>query len=318
MSLIAKAGKSSAADRETFGRRVRNDFRMNRTIYAMLLPVVLYFALFYYGPLYGLQIAFKDYSPVAGIWGSEWVGFQHFQDFFNSFYFLRLLKNTLLLSFYELIIAFPAGILLALLLNEIRMERFKKTVQTITYLPHFISVVVVVGFMVDFLARDGLINQLLAGFGIEPIAFLREPGWFRTLFIGSGVWQNVGWSSIVFLAAISNIDPSLYEAAKVDGAGRLRQMLSITIPGMAPTVIIMFILQIGTLMAVGSEKILLMYNPVTYETADVIGTYVYRKGILEASFSYSSAVGLFNAVINFTLLVFANSLSKRVSETKLW
>lgn len=318
MSMQLKSQPPYIASKLSFGKRVLRDFKMNKYIYLMLFPVVLYYAVFHYGPMYGVQIAFRDYSPTLGIWGSPWIGFKNFADFFNSFFFFRLLRNTILISFYELLFAFPAGIILALLLNEIRNERFKKTVQTITYLPHFISIVIVVGFLVDFLARDGLINHILAWFGFEPVAFMREPGWFRTLFIGSGIWQNVGWSSIIFLAAISNIDPALYEAAKVDGAGRWRQMMNITLPGMSPTVIILLILQIGSLMSVGAEKILLMYNPVTYETADVIGTYVYRKGILESSFSYSAAVGLFNAVVNFMLLILANSISKRISETKLW
>ncbi|MFK7697666.1 ABC transporter permease, partial [Paenibacillus sp. HJGM_3] len=229
------------------------------------------------------------------------------------------LRNTLLLSLYELVFAFPASIILALLLNELRSAMFKRAVQTITYMPHFISIVVISGMMVDFLARDGLINNVLSSvFGIEPIAFLQESGWFRTLYISSGIWQNIGWGSIIYLSAMSSIDPSLYEAAKVDGASRWKQTLHITLPGIMPTVIILLILQIGNFMTVGTDKILLLYNSTTYETADVIGTFVYRKGILESDFSYSAAVGLFNAVINFTLLVLANTISRRTSETKLW
>lgn len=284
----------------------------------MLLPVVAYYAIFHYGPMYGVQIAFKDYIPYLGISGSEWVGLKHFEDFFNSYYFWRILRNTIIISVLELLFAFPAPIILALLLNEIRNNRFKRTVQTITYLPHFISIVVVVGIMVDFLARDGLINNVLGMFGVEAIAYMREPEWFRTIFIGSGIWQSVGWGSIIYLAAMSNIDPTLYEASKVDGANRWRQTINITIPGIMPTIIILLILQIGNLMSVGTEKILLMYNSNTYETADVIGTYVYRKGLLESNFSFSSAIGLFNSIINFALLVFANYLSKKTTETKLW
>nr|WP_248930864.1 ABC transporter permease subunit [Paenibacillus hamazuiensis] len=298
----------------TIGR----DLRRNKLLYLMVLPVIAYYVIFDYGPMYGLQIAFKDYSPGDGIWGSPWVGFDHFVEFFNSYYFWRLIRNTLLINVYELIFGFPAPIVLALLLNELRRQYFKRIVQTITYLPHFISVVVVVGMLVDFLARDGIVNQLLSSFGIASKSYLSEPEWFRFIYVSSGIWQQVGWSSIIYLAALSNIDPTLYEAAKVDGAGRWKQMLHITIPGIMPTVIILLILKMGSMMSVGSEKILLMYNPLTYDTADVISTFVYRKGILEANYSYTAAVGLFNAVIAFTLLVLSNSISKRVSETKLW
>ncbi|WP_238403166.1 ABC transporter permease [Paenibacillus mesophilus] len=284
----------------------------------MLIPVVAYYIVFYYVPMYGLQIAFKDFSPGLGLWESPWVGFQHFESFFNSYYFWRLLRNTLLLSFYELLFGFPAPIILALLLNELRSVVFKRAVQTITYMPHFISIVVISGMLVDFLARDGLINIVLSWFGVEPIAFLGESSWFRTIFVSSNIWQSVGWGSIIYLSAMSAIDPSLYEAAKVDGASRWKQTMHITLPGIMPTVIILLILQIGTLMSVGTEKILLLYNSTTYETADVIGTFVYRKGILESDFSYSSAVGLFNSVINFILLISANAISRRTSDTKLW
>ncbi|PMC34401.1 sugar ABC transporter permease [Bacillus sp. UMB0899] len=303
----------------SFIENVIKDFRRNKVIYLMVSPVVLYYIIFQYGPMYGLQIAFKDYSPVLGFLGSPWVGFDHFIEFFNSYYFGRLLTNTILLSLYSLLFAFPAGIILALLLNEVRGRIFKRTVQTITYMPHFVSLVVIVGILFDFTARDGVVNSILVSlFGIEPIAFMREAEWFRALFIGSDIWQNVGWSSIIFLAAMSNIDPALYEAAKMDGAGRFKQMIHITLPGIMPTIVILLILLIGKFMTVGDEKILLMYNPTTYETADVIGTYVYRKGILESNFSYSAAVGLFKAVIAFTLLIIANGIARKVGDTKLW
>lgn len=305
--------------KNSFKHRAVRDLKLNKYIYLMLLPVVLYYVIFHYGPMYGLQIAFKNYAPAKGFLGSPWAGLEHFKEFFNSFYFWRLLRNTILLSFYNLLFAFPAGFILALLLNEIRQNKFKRTIQTITYMPHFISLVVIVGMLFDFLSRDGLINNMLVAlFGIEPIPFMREAGWFRTVYISSDIWQNVGWSSIIFLASISTIDPSLYEAAKIDGAGRWKQTLYITIPGMLPTFIILLILFIGRFMTVGSEKILLMYNPVIYDTADVIQTFVYRKGILEANFSYSAAVGLFNALISFTLLILANAMARRSGETKLW
>ncbi|WP_020617077.1 ABC transporter permease [Paenibacillus daejeonensis] len=306
-----------ASYKPSFRQRVVKDFRRNAMIYLMLLPVIAFYGVFHYGPMYGIQMAFKNFSAGLGIAGSPWVGFEHFQNFFSSFFFERIIVNTVLLGLYDLIFVFPASIILALLLNEVRSRIFKRTVQSITYLPHFISIVVVIGMMVDFLSMDGLINQLIRFFGGEPLSFLRLPEWFRFLYTSSAVWQGVGWGSIIYLAAIANIDPSLYEAARVDGAGRLRQVLSITIPSIMPTIIILFILRIGSLMALQDEKILLMYNPMTYETADVIGTYVYRKGVLEASYSFSAAVGLFNSLINFALLFSANYMSKRFSDTKL-
>ncbi|KRG14446.1 sugar ABC transporter permease [Virgibacillus soli] len=304
--------------KESYWRRLGKDLKRNKYIYIMALPVVIYYIIFHYGPMYGVQIAFKDFSLTEGIWGSQWIGFKHFLDFFKGFYFWRLIRNTFLINIYELLLAFPAPIILALLLNELRKMWFKRIVQTISYLPHFISVVVVVGMLVDFTTQDGLINQFLILFGIEPISFLQKPEWFRTLYIGSGIWQSIGWGSIIYLAAMSNINSELYEAAKIDGANRFKQALHVTIPGIAPIIIILLILQIGSMMSVGFEKIILMYNPLTYDTADVISTYVYRKGILEANFSFSAAVGLFNAVINLTLLVLANRISAKVSETSLW
>lgn len=307
-----------AVDKNSFKYRSLRDLRINKYVYLMLVPVVAYYVIFYYVPMYGLQIAFKDYSPGLGMWNSEWVGFRHFESFFESYYFWRLLRNTLLLSLYELLFGFPASIILALLLNELRSNVLKRFVQTVTYMPHFISIVVISGMLVDFLARDGLINNVLGLFGVEPVAYLGESSWFRTIFISSNIWQSVGWGSIIYLSAMSGIDPSLYEASRVDGASRWKQMLHVTLPGIMPTVVILLILQIGSFMTVGTDKILLLYNSTTYETADVIGTFVYRKGILESDFSYSAAVGLFNSIINFALLVLANAISRRTSDNKLW
>lgn len=319
MMLNRKSGPPvTGVDKNAFKYRAFRDLRVNKYIYLMLIPVVAYYVIFLYMPMYGLQIAFKDFSPGAGMWNSPWVGLQHFQDFFNSYYFWRLLRNTLLLSLYDLLFSFPASIILALLLNELRSNYLKRAVQTITYMPHFISIVVISGMMVDFLARDGLINNILVWFGVEPIAFLGESSWFRTIFISSNVWQSIGWGSIIYLSAMSSIDPSLYEAAKVDGASRWKQTFNVTLPGIMPIIIILLILQIGNFMSVGTDKILLLYNSTTYETADVIGTFLYRKGILEANYSYSAAVGLFNSAINFTLLVLANAISRKTSENNLW
>jgi putative aldouronate transport system permease protein len=293
---------------------ISRDLRRNKHVYLMLLPVLLYYLIFHYGPMYGAVIAFEDFNPIKGVFGSKWVGLQNFQDFFNSVYFGRLLFNTVAISVLDLIFGFPAPIILALLINELRWNPFKRLVQTVTYLPHFVSVVVVVGMMVDFFARDGLVNQLLG----TNVSYMQSAEWFRQLFVGSGIWQHVGWLSIVYLAAIATIDPQLYDAAKVDGADRFRQMWHITIPGILPTIVILLILRMGMLMSVGYEKIILMYNPLTYETADVISTYVFRRGILQADFSFSAAVGLFNSAINFALLIGANRISRRLSGHSLW
>ncbi len=316
MQTDRKAAKSARLS--TVWPTIRTDLKRHWAIYLMALPVMIYYVIFHYGPMYGLQIAFKEFSPAGGIWGSPWVGLKHFESFFNGIYFWRLIKNTILINLYELAFGFPAAIILALLLNEIRSRAFKRVVQTISYLPHFISIVIVAGMMIDFLSRTGLINQLIGAFGIEPIDFLKDPDWFRFMFVSSGIWQGVGWSSIVYLAAIATIDPTLYEAARMDGANRWKQTLHITIPGIMPTIVILFILQMGSMLTVGSEKVLLLYNPLTYETGDVISTYVYRKGVLEANYSFTAAVGLFNSVISFILIVAANSFVKRISENKLW
>ncbi|HZG87868.1 ABC transporter permease [Paenibacillus sp.] len=290
----------------------------HRYIYLMLLPVVLYYFIFHYLPLYGIIIAFKDFAPLRGIWGSPWVGFEHFEQFFQSHYFWRLLQNTVLISFYDLLFGFPAPIILALILNEVRKEKFKRFVQTVSYLPHFISLIVIVGMVVDFLARDGLVNQLLSFIGVEPIAFMQSPEWFRTIYVSSNIWQTIGWGSIIYLAALTAISPELYEASRVDGANRWKQLLHITLPGIMPTIVIMLILRVGDMMSVGHEKIILMYNPLTYETADVIASFIYRKGLLEMSYSYSTAIGLFNAAINLFLLLWVNRMARRLSGTSLW
>lgn len=290
----------------------------NRYIYIMLIPVVAYYIVIHYFPMYGLVIAFKDFSPMRGISDSPWVGFKHFEEFFGAYYFWRLLRNTVLISFYDILFGFPAPIILALLLNEVRHGLFKRLVQTISYLPHFISIVVVVGLVINFLAKDGLINSLIVTLGGDPILFMQRPEWFRTIFVGSNIWQSIGWGSIIYLAALSNIDPSLYEAAEVDGARRWAKLWHITLPGIVPIISIMLILRVGDMMTIGFEKIILMYNPLTYETADVISTFVYRKGLLEMSYSYSTAIGLFNAVISFILLIVVNRSSRRLSGSSLW
>lgn len=284
----------------------------------MLLPVLLYYVIFHYGPMYGAIIAFKDFSPRLGIWGSEWVGFEHFQAFFTGPYFWRTIKNTMLISFYQLLFGFPAPIVLALLLNEVRHALFKRTVQTVTYMPHFISLVVICGIIKDFTVSDGVMNDIIVFFGGERTTFLLEPSFFRSVYVSSGVWQHIGWGTIIFLAALTGIDQEQYEAAKIDGAGRWKQMTNVTLPGLMPTIIILLILEIGRMMNVGFEKIILLYNPGTYETADVISSYVYRVGLQDFNYSFSSAVGLFNSVINFILLICSNWLSRKFNDTSLW
>ncbi|NQX60830.1 ABC transporter permease [Paenibacillus qinlingensis] len=300
-------------------KALSRDFRKHRYLYYMIFPVILYYLIFHYVPMYGAIIAFKNYRIADGFLHSPWVGFDHFTSFFQSYYFWRLIRNTLLLNVYMLLISFPAPIIFALLINEIVGQRFKKIVQTITYLPHFISMIVVCGMITQFLAREGFITDFLVWLGMERQVLLAHPQYFRSIYIVSDIWQGVGWGSIVYLAAITGINPDLYEASRIDGANRWKQTLHITLPGILPIIVILFILKIGHMLDVGFEKIILLYNPNTYETADMISTFVYRKG-LEGSFefSYATAVGLFQAAVNFILLIMANRISKKVSENSLW
>ena len=305
-------------ERESFWIRVKKDWKRKRSLYLMVLPVILFYVLFHYKPMYGALIAFQDYNPRLGFSGSEWVGFDQFNRFFTSPYFGRLVKNTLLLSVYGILFGFPAPIILALLLNELRAKRFKKTVQTITYLPHFISLVVVTGIIKDFTQSTGLINDIIVMFGGERSSLIQNPALYRTIYIVSDIWQGIGWGSIIYLSALSGVDQQLYEAASIDGAGRWKQLIHVTLPGIAPTIVIMLIMRMGQLLGTGYEKTILLYNEATYETADVIASYIYRVGILERNWSYSTAIGLFNSVINLALLIVTNKISKRVSETSLW
>ncbi|WP_336787329.1 ABC transporter permease [Paenibacillus sp. MMO-177] len=284
----------------------------------MMLPVIAYYLIFHYIPMYGALIAFKEYSPMKGILGSDWVGLKHFHDFFGSYYFTRILKNTLVISLYSLIFEFPAPIILALLINEVRNKTFKRVAQTITYMPYFISLVVICGIITDFTNADGIINRLFMLFGYDGQAMLQKPELFRPIYILSEIWQRIGWESIIYIAALMSIDQEQYEAARIDGASRIKQIFFITLPGILPTITIMFILRMGNMLNVGFEKIILLYNPVTYNTADVISSFVYRKGLLEFGWSYSSAVGLFNSVVNLALLVTANYISRKVNKSSLW
>lgn len=287
------------------------DIKKRKNIYIMLIPILLYYIIFYYVPMFGNVIAFQDYKITKGILDSRFVGFKHFSTFLHDFYFWRLLRNTIVINLYNLVFSFPTPIILALLLNEVHNKTFKKCVQTITYMPHFISVVIVCGLVKSFVSTEGVINSVIMAFGGEGIPFLTEPKYFPTVYTVSNIWQSIGWNSIIYLSALSSIDQELYEAAAIDGASRWKQTLHITLPGLLPTISILLIMQIGQMLSVGFEKILLLYNAAIYETADVISTYVYRQGILDANYSYSAAVGLFNSIINFILLMVSNTVSKK-------
>jgi putative aldouronate transport system permease protein len=298
--------------------QIAKDFRNHRMVYAMAAPVLLFYLLFHYGPMYGALMAFKDFSSAAGIWGSRWVGFKHFESFFSSYYFFRILGNTIRISAYTILWGFPAPLLLALLLNEIRTAWFKQVVQTITYLPHFISLVVICSLIINFTSTNGIATQIVAALGGPKRNLLMESGNFTAIYVVTEIWQHLGWNAIIYLAALAAIDQELYEAAKLDGAGRLRQTFAITLPSILPTIIVLLILRMGRVMDVGFEKIILLYNPAIYESADVISSFVYRRGLVGFDYSYSAAVGLFNSAVNFTLVVCANKLGRSVNETGLW
>ena len=300
-------------------RQLWKNIRRDKALLLIVLPVVIHYLIFVYYPMYGNIIAFKDYSPVLGINGSEWVGFKYFLQFFRSPYFWRVLRNTLLISCYSILWGFPIPIIFALVTNDLRNGIFKRVVQAVSYIPYFISTVIICGMLVNFLSpSNGIVNTIIELFGGKPINFLMEPGWFRTVFIASGIWQGFGWSSIIYLAALTGINPELYEAATMDGASKLQQVIHVSVPCILPTIIVTFIMQIGTLMSVGYEKLILLYNPVTLDVADVISSYVYRTGLVEGNYSFGSAVGLFNSVINLLLVFLANRISKKASEVSLW
>ena len=299
-------------------RLIRRDWKMNKAVYLMAVPVIVYFFIFNYIPMGGILMAFEDYSIKKGIFGSTFVGFDNFIRFFNSIYCWRVIRNTLLISLYGLLFSFPFPIIFALCLNEIRNTKFKKLTQTISYLPYFISIVVVVSILQDFTSADGVLTQLAAALGDTGGALWSRPEWFRTLYIGSNIWQHLGCNSIIFISALAAIDQELYEAAVIDGAGRWKQTLYITLPELSSTIVVLLILRLGQIMNVGYEKTILMYSPATYETADVIASYVYRVGIEDADYGYSTAINFFNSVVNFLVLFVANAISRKLSETSLW
>lgn len=286
--------------------------------YLMFLPVFIYFVIFYYVPMYGIIISFQDYSPFTGFFGSPWVGLKHFKSFFDGFYFWQIMWNTLYLNILNIVFTFPFPIIFALLLNEVKNIRFKKTVQTVSYLPHFISVVVIVGIVSDFFAMDGVINKMIVALGGEAYSYMSDASYFRGIYVGSGLWQELGWNAIIYIAALSGINAELYEAATIDGAGRLRRLWHITIPGIAPTIIITLLLSMSAMLTVGFDKIFLMQNSLNTQVSEVISTYVYKRGIESGSFSFATAVGLFNNIINVILIAAVNKASKKINDVSLW
>ena len=316
MASVRTAKK--AAEKRGLREQIVLDYKKNKYILFMAIPVFLWFVIFCYLPIFGIIIAFKDYSPGLGVIASPWAGLRHFKDFLSSTYTLRIFKNTLLLNLYGLLWGFPAPIILALLLNEIRCKSFKVGVQILSYMPYFISMVVVCGIVVNFTASGGLISRLAAHFIGEEVNLLLYPRYYRSIYIASDLWQQVGWGSIIYMAALAGIDQSLYEAATIDGAGRLKQTWYVTIPGIMPTIIVLLIMRMGQVLNSGFEKTILLYTESTYDVADTIGSYTYRRGMVESNYSFSSAVGLFNSVINMLFLVAANKISRRVTESSLW
>ncbi len=294
------------------------DLRRNTFKYLIVLPVLIWMVLFCYKPMYGIVIAFQNFRPRLGVAGSEWIGLDNFVRFFTDPWFLRTLRNTLTISFLTIIFSFPVPIILALLLNEVRASWFKKTVQTITYLPHFVAMVIVCALVTQFCQTNGIINDIIEFFGGERVNLLAKSSAFYPVYILSGIWKEAGWNSIIYLAALSSIDQEQYEAARLDGAGRLQQLWHITLPGLLPTISMLFVLKMGSVLSVGYEKILLLYKPITYEVADVISTYTYRMGLVGGNFSYGTAISLFNSVVNIVMLLIANKTSKKLGQSGLF
>ncbi len=298
--------------------RIKN-IKKNYVLYLFLLPSFLYLLLFHYWPLYGVQIAFKDFKATEGIWGSPWVGVDHFVRFFESFQFWQLLQNTITISLYALIMGFPIPILLALILNYMTIPHFKRFAQTVTYAPHFISTVVMAGMVILFLSpSSGLINTLIGVFGVEPVSFMQQPDLFKHIYVWSGIWQNTGWGSVIYMAALSAVSPELHEAAIVDGASKWKRIWNIDIPAILPTAVIILIMNVGSVMSVGFEKVYLLQNDANLAASEIFSTYVYKIGIQSAQYSYSTAIGLFNNVINFVLLISVNQLSRKWTGSSLW
>ena len=311
---VRPAAPAPASRRRAWRRALRRDWQL----YTLAILPVVFFVIFRYLPMAGNVIAFRHFEPGAGIFGEEWVGLRYVHLFLSDPTFWAVFANVLLLGSLTLVVLFPLPVVLALLLNEVGSRPFKRFVQSVSYLPHFLSIVVVAAIVMQFLSVDGAMNQIVRGVGREPVAFLQRPEWFRSIYVSSEVWQTLGWGTILYLAALTTIDPNLYEAARIDGANRWRQAWHVTLPGIMPITMTLLILNIGTFMAVGFEKILLLYNPLTYPTADVITTYLYRMGVVSNNFSYAAAIGLFEGVIGLILVTTANLISRRAMGTSLW
>lgn len=305
--------------KKSFGARLAKNIRKNWILYVMILPVVIYYITFAYAPMYGVQLAFKNYKIKLGIMGSPWVGLDHFKRFFNSYNFSLLLKNTLGISIYSLLVGFPIPIIFALLLNYIKNQYLKKTVQMVSYAPYFISTVVICGMLSIFMNPDtGVFNAILKALGMKPVDFLSKPQWFKIIYVWSGVWQGMGWSSIIYISALSGVDYEMHEAAIVDGATKIQRILHIDLPSIKPTIVMMLILQLGSLMNVGFEKVFLLQNTLNKQAASVISTYVYEVGLINSDYGYSTAIGLFNSIINMILLVGANWFCKKFADESLF
>mgnify|MGYP001623163957 CR=1 FL=1 len=317
--MESQAIKLPQAPKKTVGQRIQKHIARNWQYYLLCLPALLYVFIFCYGPMYGIQIAFRDYKVKDGISGSEWVGLDWFIRFFQSPNCWNLIKNTIGISVYQLVAGFPLPIILALLINQCPGVKFKKVVQTVTYAPHFISVVVLVGMLQLFLSpTSGIINHLLGFLRIDPVFFMGKPEYFKSVYVWSGIWQSTGWGTIIYIAALSGVNPELYEAAQIDGASKGQLVRYIDIPSILPTAVLLFILNMGSFMNVGMQKALLMQNATNMASSEIISTYVYKIGLLKSQFSYSTAIGLFETVINIILLVTANQISKRVGQTSLF
>ena len=310
--------KNPIGENKSYFGQVAQELKRNRSMYLLIIPVLVYYFLFCYVPMYGIIMAFQNYKPELGILHSQFVGLRHFKDFFMGGYFWRLIGNTLTISFTSLVFGFPMPIILALMLNEMQTKWLKRGIQTVTYMPHFISVVVIVGILKEFTAADGLIGQMYTHLTGNDVAMLSNPDCFVPIYVLSNIWEGAGWDSIIYLAALAGIDTQLYEACKIDGGGRVRQLFTVTLPGILPTIIVLLILRLGGILNVGYEKIILLYNPINYEKSDVISSYVYRVGMQDFRYGFSTAVGLFNSAIGCIIVFIANTINRKINETSLW
>lgn len=314
MTVLAQRNRPVKNTSGTLWKKIKR----HKYIYLMLLPVVVYYLIFHYSSMYYAVIAFQDYKPMKGISGSKFVGLKNFRDFLTGVYAWRVIRNTLLINLYQILFAFTSSIVFALMIHQMADNRYKNLIQTVTYMPHFISIVVVCGLLKEFCESDGLFNDILTLLGFESTSLLADPKYFRAIFVGSDIWQHVGWGTIIYLATLSGVDQSLHEAAAIDGAGRMRRILHVNLPAIAPVIVIQLIMRVGRMMLVGFDKVILLYSPATYETADVISSYVYRRGLYDRDYSYGAAVGLFNSVVNLVILISANAFSRRVTGNSLW